>query len=966
MSRIADLLDRDLSRPIEEMVSLNNDDQDTVYRELTEYVVTDRIRTEYDRLFSAMAAAPKSPNEGAGVWISGLFGSGKSSFAKNLGYVLANRTVRNASASSLFLNQVESDQVAECVQFLNQAVPYEIFMFDMPADASAPTNTEQIAEVMYRVLLRELDYAEDYEVSELEIDLEGQGHLGPFQDRCQQVYKEDWRSIRNVGPRFERASALLHELDPRNYASSETWLEIVKSRPERRLTGKDLVERVFDLCARRRPGRALAFVADDMGQYIARSGERLEGLCALIEQFGAESRKRLNSGKIPGPAWVIVTAEQRPQEVYNSLPAAGRLSLGKLHSSFKHQVDLSGAGIRDIAARRVLRKKQGQEAVLRKLFRDHGASLNRNVRLERCSRTTEFDEDQFVQFYPYLPHLIDLSVDIVTGIRQHPNAAEDVGRGNGTIVKQSFEMLVSDRTRVADQPVGILVSIDKIYELVERNIPPEQQKNILDIRQRLDAEKAYPELAGLVAKAICLMEFAKTDLPRTSNNIAALLVGQVTEAPPTPQVTGILGLMKKAQFVRETEDGWTLYDIDELRRAAATMEELRNAVGTINPRLPGWRNDLIQMVKKLLARVLAWYMRPLIELNASVSRSLEKMVWTLDRHSTNMATLERVPMDMVALEGRLAQSENRNRALAESMREQLELLREQVRILAGLQEGANPEVLAGRMATDWQERAQSISPSYVHAGPGKYRTAYVIGLFGTGRGYIAELILQNLGERAKYFRDTLGFHPGPTPMIYSGHATMRHVSRAQEPPAVMNRVLEAVRSGFADVIFTYRHPLDSCLTNWIWWRTYLRDNRPISGISQLFRHTDDLCRKLEENFCDFKAFAEGDPEFFAGVPGPRFLSFPEFVEETELHLQSATLALRLEDFMIDPLKEFSKMAEILAVDLDLSHLSLTPPRTQPYGYLAVKDKVPRFRDFINGLDEETKGRIRRIGYSVGE
>ena len=122
---------------------------------------------------------------------------------------------------------------------------------------------------------------------------------------------------------------------------------------------------------------------------------------------------------------------------------------------------------------------------------------------------------------------------------------------------------------------------------------------------------------------------------------------------------------------------------------------------------------------------------------------------------------------------------------------------------------------------------------------------------------------------------------------------------------------------------------------------------------------------MDRHFLDFKAFAEGDPRFFAGVPGPRFLSFAEFVEETELHLQSATLVLRLEDFTTDPLKEFSKIAEMLAADLDLSRLCLAPPRTNPYGYLAVKEKVPRFRTFINGLDAETKGRLEKIGYSVG-
>jgi hypothetical protein len=121
---------------------------------------------------------------------------------------------------------------------------------------------------------------------------------------------------------------------------------------------------------------------------------------------------------------------------------------------------------------------------------------------------------------------------------------------------------------------------------------------------------------------------------------------------------------------------------------------------------------------------------------------------------------------------------------------------------------------------------------------------------------------------------------------------------------------------------------------------------------------------LEQNFLEFKAFAEGDPNFFAALPGTRFLSFPEFVEETELYLQSATLALRLEDFMIDPLKEFSKIVEVMSLDLDLSGLRVPPPRTKPYRYLAVKEKVPQFRNFIDELNDETKSRIDRIGYRL--
>ena len=75
------------------------------------------------------------------------------------------------------------------------------------------------------------------------------------------------------------------------------------------------------------------------------------------------------------------------------------------------------------------------------------------------------------------------------------------------------------------------------------------------------------------------------------------------------------------------------------------------------------------------------------------------------------------------------------------------------------------------------------------------RDRYVIGLFGTGRRYINEVMLQSIGERAKYFRDTIRLHPGPTPMIYSGHATMKHASRLQYQPVVTSRIVEAVRSG---------------------------------------------------------------------------------------------------------------------------------------------------------------------------
>ncbi len=168
MKIIGDLLARDLQQKIEEIIKVDQTDERSVYTEITEYVATDRIKNQYRELFKAIAEAPSDPSEGIGVWISGFFGSGKSSFAKNAGYVLANRRLLGEPASQLFEAQVADRRISELVDFINVRIPTEVIMFDVSVDRAVKRSTERIAEIMYTVLLRELDYAEDFDIAELE------------------------------------------------------------------------------------------------------------------------------------------------------------------------------------------------------------------------------------------------------------------------------------------------------------------------------------------------------------------------------------------------------------------------------------------------------------------------------------------------------------------------------------------------------------------------------------------------------------------------------------------------------------------------------------------------------------------------------------------------------------------------------------------------------------------------------
>src|SRR5207302_1098582 len=124
-------LSRDLGRKIEEIIQVDQADEESVYAEISEYVATDSIRSQYTKLFRAIADAPSDPHEGIGVWISGFFGSGKSSFAKNLGYALQNRTVMGQPFADLFKRQVGEKMVSDFIDSITARFPTEVIFFEV-------------------------------------------------------------------------------------------------------------------------------------------------------------------------------------------------------------------------------------------------------------------------------------------------------------------------------------------------------------------------------------------------------------------------------------------------------------------------------------------------------------------------------------------------------------------------------------------------------------------------------------------------------------------------------------------------------------------------------------------------------------------------------------------------------------------------------------------------------------------
>ncbi|SEU47598.1 BREX system P-loop protein BrxC [Nonomuraea wenchangensis] len=538
---IKDLFASDISRRIEEVIKVDQADEQIIRDELAEYVVTDSIRDHLAEILERYCETPRKPHEGVAVWVSGFFGSGKSSFAKYLGLALQNRTVIGQSAAQILAKRIGDRKVEVLLSNIAEQIPTEAVIFDVSTDRGIRTGNQSITEIMYRLFLQSLGYARDLDLSELEITLEEAGHLDTFKAKYQEVFNKDW----NVGKGLiaiavQQASRVMHEMDPATYPTADSWRESAMKRAD--ITPGDLAKRGMELMKRRCPGKTLLFVVDEVGQFVARDVQKMLDLQAVVQNLG-----RIGRGKM----WIVVTSQEKLTELVGGLDDK-RVELARLMDRFPLQVHLEPADISEVTSKRVLSKNAQAEKALRDLFTHHRGRLTDNTRLTADIKLPELSTESFVDLYPLLPYQIDLIIQVVSGLRTQGGASKHVGGANRTIIKLAQQLLIHPDVDLAAASLGSLARIDQVYDLVSGNIASEVRGKIDDIGHKVD----HP-LAKSVAKAICLLQYVRS-IHRTPENLAAALHPAVDADSRLSEVKAALDALEKAHMVRRGDDGYRI------------------------------------------------------------------------------------------------------------------------------------------------------------------------------------------------------------------------------------------------------------------------------------------------------------------------------------------------------------------------------------------------------------------------
>ena len=369
---IQDLFSDDIRREIEEVIKVDQNDEKISRDEIAEYIATDSIKKSYAAILDRYAETPNKPHEGIGIWVSGFFGSGKSSFAKFLGLALQNRSLLGDGASDLFARRVSDEKLQVLLKTIAEKIPTEAVVFDVSTERGIRTGNQTLTEIAYRMFLQHLGYSSNLELAELEVTLEERGQLDPFRATYDKLFGRDWDKEKGkVAIALNEASRVMHELDRATYPSADSWVRAVKSRAD--VNPGLLAERCKELTNRRAKGKALIFVIDEVGQFIARDVQKMLDLQAVVQSLG-----RVGRGKI----WLVVTSQEKLSEVVAGIDD-NRIELARLQERFPRelQVHLEQSDISEVTSKRVLGKNADAQKALRQLFQDHRGRLTENTRV---------------------------------------------------------------------------------------------------------------------------------------------------------------------------------------------------------------------------------------------------------------------------------------------------------------------------------------------------------------------------------------------------------------------------------------------------------------------------------------------------------------------------------------------------------------------------------------------------------
>ncbi|MCK1328617.1 BREX system P-loop protein BrxC [Bradyrhizobium sp. CW9] len=580
MTQIRYLFDagKDIQRTIEKVITYQASQEQRLKAEISEYIATESIEQQLEQLLEKMQAAMEAgSSHEVGVWVSGFYGSGKSSFTKYLGLAFDQRVTIDGKPFLRHLqDRLHRPTTKALLSKLAASFPAAVVMLDLASEQIAGASLAEVSTVLYHKVLQYAGYSRNVKVAALERRLRKEGRYTEFEQAFQNETGEKWADYRNddlvvdsVVPR------LAHKLYPNLFLTDQAFstasTDIVYLMNDR-------VQEMIDVVCEASGKEHIIFIVDEIGQYVGSQQTKILDLQGL-----AQNLKDLGNGKV----WIVGTAQQTLTED-DPRAAINSPELYKLKDRFPITVALESSDIKEICFRRLLGKSAVGAAELGALFDRHGQALRQHTKLSDAKfYDAGFDRETFTNLYPFLPAHFDILLHLLGAL-----AKSTGGIGLRSAIKVIQDILVEGAgslKAVVDRQLGWLATTVTLYDALDKDI----RRAFPSIHQAVDKVLIrFPdeEVSQGVGKTVAVLQILG-NLPVSVENVAALMQPAIAAGSLADEVKGAIDRLLKDPIVPLGEkDGW-------LRFFSEKLNDVEQERSQLAPRTPDIRRVFHEALK---------------------------------------------------------------------------------------------------------------------------------------------------------------------------------------------------------------------------------------------------------------------------------------------------------------------------------------------------------------------------------
>ena len=530
--QIKNMFEKQIDRDIKGVIKVGQSDEENIYQELDEYVVTKELLKHFRDFFDNYEKGINGYTDKMGVWISGFFGSGKSHFLKILSYLLQNSVVEGKRAIEYFTDGKKIEDPMLIAKMTNSGtISSDVMLFNIDSKGSAKVGSgkEAIVEVFMKVFNEMQGYCGSIPyLAEFERQLDNEGKFEEFKERFEANAGAPWEKKRQAFAVIQ--DKIVKTIVDMNFMSEEAarnWCKSAKGSYD--LSIEKFVSLVQEYCAKKGPNHHVIFLVDEIGQYIADDTQLMLNLQTIVEDLGTACR---------GKAWVIVTS----QEDIDSITKTKGNDFSKIQGRFDTRLSLSASNVDEVIRKRVLEKNETAKLTLKLLYEQKESIIKNLITFtaDTADKKLYTDKIDFTDCYPFIPYQFNLLGQVLTAVRTH-------GASGKHLSDQSRSMLAlfqESAIRVMGSEEGVLVPFSYFYNPLHKFIDHQHSQVISDAENnsRLDAFDVE------LLKVLFMIKYVK-EIKANVDNLTTLMISNIDD--DRIEVRGkIEGSLKK--LIRET------------------------------------------------------------------------------------------------------------------------------------------------------------------------------------------------------------------------------------------------------------------------------------------------------------------------------------------------------------------------------------------------------------------------------